>query len=96
MLTATVNALRNTQRIDLQLPIEPDQVVDREMKQVIRRVVERELDAAAVGAIAEEEASPVKFAEQFGFTKFLYRYQKDGHEVVVDVMDPSRTDGEPN
>ena len=91
MFIATVNALRDTRRIDLTMPIEPDSVKEREMKQVIQRVVERTTGSALDEDIDDDE-SAVAFADRFGFTKFMYRYEQDDHQVIVDVMDPSRTD----
>lgn len=95
MLTATVNALRNAHRVDLQLPIEPDAVKEREMKQVLQRVIQQISDdpapVVADELAVDEEETAVDLANRSGFSKFLYYYEQDGHKVVVDVLDPERT-----
>jgi hypothetical protein len=91
MLTATVSALRDSQRIDMRVDIEPDQRTEAEMKQTVQRVMEK-LGGDAVPAASEGEESAVDFADRCGFTKFNYQYERDGHMVIVDIMDPSRTD----
>lgn len=91
MPMATVSALRNAQRIDMQVEIEPDEVAEREMKQTVQRVMER-VGAGAAPVPAGADESAVAFADRCGFTKFNYQYERDGHMVIVDIMDPSRTD----
>jgi hypothetical protein len=93
MLTATVNALRDAQRIDMLVDIEPDEVKEREMKQTVQRVMERLVGAPATGTVPDDpDESAVHFADRCGFTKFLYQYERDGRMVIVDIMDPARTD----
>ncbi len=91
MRLATVNALKDTGRVDLELMIEPDPASEQEMKQVIGRVMAR-LTGADDGAsiLVNDDERAVDLAERCGFTKFLYRYEQDGHEVIVDIMDPPR------
>lgn len=91
MRLATVNALKDTNRVDIELMFEPDPASEQEMKQVIRRVMARLTGAEDEASIlVHDDERAVEMAERCGFTKFLYRYEQDGHEVIVDIMDPSR------
>lgn len=92
MLTATVSALRDAQRVDLWVEIEPDERKEREMKQAVQRTMEQIGSATEPPVMMREDESAVDFADRCGFTKFHYQYERDGHMVIVDIMDPSRTD----